>query len=458
MRRTQQRTRLPLKRGRTGDHEIARQRSLARVQEALNDEGHPLDSETRAWMEPRFGHDFSQVRIHTGERATTAARTVNALAYTVGNDVVFGRDRYAPQTREGQRLLAHELTHTLQQQHPQQPIHGMRVSQTGDAAEREARSVAEAVLHARPVRITAHSGYTIARESDDTLDAGTPQDASLPGGVATEPDPAQTPSDTTNEDPKTRAQRAVVDFRHASGQQAWPHLDRSTIADGLDQRIDTPSLINQNPLNVCGPASIVFMLASNRPDRFVDLVGQLFEKGFAWPGSETLTAGDDLRQNTPPEQMAQIDWMLLSSMRDAENSIFDFEGTPGEDVSAISTPGDLEHWMKSILQCSDVDWESCYLYGEMDAIHLASSAAGDKKHVVALLIDAALLENQPREGKIGYPNHWVVLTAPIVETIDASGAQLIKLSVWTWGQSPQLLTPDMDVFLKTFYGALIGTL
>ncbi len=66
-------------------------------------------------MEPRFGHDFSQVRIHTDERAAETARAVNALAYTVGRDVVFGAGQYAPQTDEGRRLLAHELTHVVQQ-------------------------------------------------------------------------------------------------------------------------------------------------------------------------------------------------------------------------------------------------------------------------------------------------------------------------------------------------------
>jgi hypothetical protein len=66
-------------------------------------------------MEARFGHDFSQVRVHTDEPAADSARAVNALAYTVGRDVVFDRGCYAPRTAEGQRLLAHELTHVVQQ-------------------------------------------------------------------------------------------------------------------------------------------------------------------------------------------------------------------------------------------------------------------------------------------------------------------------------------------------------
>ena len=66
-------------------------------------------------MEPRLGHDFSQVRVHTDRRAAESARAVNALAYTVGRDVVFGEGQYSPRTHSGQKLLAHELTHTIQQ-------------------------------------------------------------------------------------------------------------------------------------------------------------------------------------------------------------------------------------------------------------------------------------------------------------------------------------------------------
>jgi hypothetical protein len=66
-------------------------------------------------MEPRFGHDFSQVRVHTEAKAAESARAVNALAYTVGRALVFGAGQYAPGTTEGWRLLAHELAHTVQQ-------------------------------------------------------------------------------------------------------------------------------------------------------------------------------------------------------------------------------------------------------------------------------------------------------------------------------------------------------
>src|SRR2546425_5290586 len=87
------------------------------VYDVLSSPGQPLDAGTRAFMEPRFRQDFSQVRVHTDAKAAESARAVNALAYTIGRDVVFGAGQYAPGTDEGRKLLAHELTHVVQQGH-----------------------------------------------------------------------------------------------------------------------------------------------------------------------------------------------------------------------------------------------------------------------------------------------------------------------------------------------------
>jgi hypothetical protein len=85
------------------------------VDQILAGSGRPLEPALSRDMEQRFGYDFSRVRIHTGANAERSAREVDAHAYTVGRDIVFGTGRFAPETREGQRLLAHELTHVVQQ-------------------------------------------------------------------------------------------------------------------------------------------------------------------------------------------------------------------------------------------------------------------------------------------------------------------------------------------------------
>lgn len=85
------------------------------VEEVLKSPGQPLDTSTRTYMEARFGHDFSRVRVHTGERAAASAQAVNAQAYTSGNNVVFGAGYFKPGNLAGTALIAHELAHVLQQ-------------------------------------------------------------------------------------------------------------------------------------------------------------------------------------------------------------------------------------------------------------------------------------------------------------------------------------------------------
>lgn len=74
----------------------------------------PLDAATRSTMQSRFGHDFAQVRVHTGDAAARSADAVDARAYALGNDLVFGAGEYQPHSARGQRLLAHELAHVVQ--------------------------------------------------------------------------------------------------------------------------------------------------------------------------------------------------------------------------------------------------------------------------------------------------------------------------------------------------------
>ncbi len=85
------------------------------VSRGVSGGGRALDDSTRGFMESRFGQDFGHVRVHTGHAAADSARSINALAYTVGGDIVFGNGQYAPDTGAGRRILAHELAHTVQQ-------------------------------------------------------------------------------------------------------------------------------------------------------------------------------------------------------------------------------------------------------------------------------------------------------------------------------------------------------
>ncbi len=122
------------------------------VHEVLRSPGRPLDTSARAFFEPRFGHDFSRVRIHTDSVAAQSAADVAAHAWTVGSDIAFGSGRYSPFTPFGAGLLAHELTHVVQQSGASGSRAELRIGRSDDAYEREADRQARAMTTSSAAR------------------------------------------------------------------------------------------------------------------------------------------------------------------------------------------------------------------------------------------------------------------------------------------------------------------
>jgi hypothetical protein len=143
------------------------------VHDVLRSPGRPLEPKTREFMEARFGHDFSHVRVHTDARAAQSAQAVNANAYTVGRDIVFGGGRFQPQNSLGKHLLAHELTHVVQQSNVSK-LSALKMSQPNEKSEKEADNLAKRTLSPSPVKI-----------SPVPLTAMKLQRQTIPGGGAT---------------------------------------------------------------------------------------------------------------------------------------------------------------------------------------------------------------------------------------------------------------------------------
>jgi hypothetical protein len=134
------------------------------VHEVLSSPGRPLDPATRAFMEPRFGHDFSGVRVHTDTKAAESAAAVNARAYTVGKTVVFGAGQYAPDMTDGRRLMAHELTHVVQQWGAIDTRSNPTMTNgSSDTFEKEAEIVAGTIDRDQPLALRHTIGPTIQR-------------------------------------------------------------------------------------------------------------------------------------------------------------------------------------------------------------------------------------------------------------------------------------------------------
>jgi len=125
-------------------------------------------------MESRFGYDFGDVRVHTDARANESARAVNALAYTVGRDVVFGANQFAPSTQLGRRLLAHELAHTIQQTGAGPVGAEFKIAPAQSASETEADAIREKIVSGNNARVVETAGAAIQR------DLATPEPEVLP--------------------------------------------------------------------------------------------------------------------------------------------------------------------------------------------------------------------------------------------------------------------------------------
>lgn len=127
--------------------------------------GQPLDSATRRLFEARFGHDFAAVRVHADDRAAAAAQSLQAEAYASGHDIVFARGRFNPRSADGQRLLAHELTHVVQQR---SGLSAASAQASGhDPAEREAESNAQRFFDGAPMSVRERAPRLARRRASD---------------------------------------------------------------------------------------------------------------------------------------------------------------------------------------------------------------------------------------------------------------------------------------------------
>jgi Domain of unknown function (DUF4157) len=125
--------------------------------------GEPIHPTVRSEMESRFHQDFSKVRIHTGKHDAESAKAIKAKAYTIGGDIVFGENRYAPGTTDGNRLLAHELAHVVQQSR------GRMVGSQNSEGELEkfAHDASSRVKHNEAIPVEGSSSIRVSRAADD---------------------------------------------------------------------------------------------------------------------------------------------------------------------------------------------------------------------------------------------------------------------------------------------------
>ena len=199
--------RLKLQRKTNSDHQQQNTFNSSLIEQATNSgSGQALDPTLRATLEPQFGHSFADVRVFSDAQADRMARDVNATAFTVGQDMFFRQGEYNPESMQGQHLLAHELTHTIQQRGANLG-ENLEISTPGEPQESEANLVADAAMSGQTIAVGLNSDAMISREEDEKRKASFPDPnqsvdppeyapqsnpnapTSHPGDIPSEPDP-----------------------------------------------------------------------------------------------------------------------------------------------------------------------------------------------------------------------------------------------------------------------------
>ncbi len=253
------------------------------------------------------------------------------------------------------------------------------------------------------------------------------------------------------EDKHRYAATMVCDFLKRSGVMHFKKLNRYDVAVGMLMRIANPGLIRQGEASLCGPAALLYNIASSSPVMYIRYAIDLFEKGQAKLGRIHVKPGSDVKNYSP--SLSQVDWLTMASLRDSENWFFDYDSA-GREVAGITLPGELADWFRKAGYRDvreDTNLSAAFTKGKstIDEVNRLRSL----DYCVCLFIGASMLEekNQAKKGSIA-DRHWVVQRTRIEYAGDN-----VSFKVFTWGDG-EYKVPEgskrlsYDQFTQNFYG------
>jgi hypothetical protein len=367
----------------------------SRIQ-SLRGAGQPLPDSTLAFFEPRFGADFGQVRLHTDSKAVATAAALGARAFTYGSDVWLGRG----ESPANKKLLAHELTHVMQQNN--------HINLQAAVSTKSPQDVAMDLINAFANDTSSPQAFPKLRKED------------IVNGL--------------------RARVAVPSIINQAGLNACGPAAAAYIFASTDIVGYTKMAIDLYKYGEASSGSYTVEagsdLRSHGPDDYTN-----------WG-----TAGK-------PEP---IDWMVLSSMRDSENWWFDFEGGPSETFSAITMPGEMDEWLEDFIGFKDVvDDTNLVFTKSVDHLMKVNSEYSSGKFVI-LFINANMIAGATKKAAkkaakgiterviAGSPDHYVVLRSNVTVTENS-----VSMEIWTWG-GRITISPTKEIFESNYYGAIFA--
>lgn len=234
------------------------------------------------------------------------------------------------------------------------------------------------------------------------------------------------------------------------------------VINRLKNIITDPDKLAQGSLNLCGPAAFFNLWIKRDPKEFADYAYGLYKDAIGSIGSYEVIPDEDLVDqdyNALIDRMKSLggvclpaDWMIMGALRAEENLWYDFKGTPEETLAAITLPGEIAEWLEATGLYSNIRNECNLIWTKgVDHAKTLNPTSGDID--IIMLINGNMLNPKESEGVLKYfPNHYVVLGSPVVET----SAGTIKFSYWTWGRRFYSNEFDKKNFEDNYYGTIIA--
>jgi len=238
---------------------------------------------------------------------------------------------------------------------------------------------------------------------------------------------------------------------HATG---FARIKRADVVAGLRERIPTPKKVDQFKASLCGPAAFFYCLLEEHPELYAQYVIDLYTSGEARIKSLHVKPSSGCRAYAPPPtKIHPVDWIALASLRDSENSLFDYSSAD-DTAAGITMPHTLADWFrKAGFAGVRNNTNSYFLKGRREIEECARDFDANRR--VCLFINMQMLEMFTQSEHSWTANHWVVLTK---RPRMANGA--IQFAVYSWGDFhdiPKTGAYPIDGFHKNFYGYVSAT-
>lgn len=256
-----------------------------------------------------------------------------------------------------------------------------------------------------------------------------------------------------------QALQATLEFEQSSAPSVWPYLDKNQVVADMRSRINDPFQVNQGGQPFCGPAAILFELVRKQPLRYAQICRSLFETGSFQTRTKRVEAPTRLCQSHGQLRMPQADWMVLATLRNAENLIFPVDPNSPDiirNLSGMTKSWEMKGWVREVLGYSKFKYDHTYIFGELEALQEAADCIANGGVALALITAEGLLEN--KHPLLPYPSHWISILGNLSiqeGTIGKPNSGRVSFDIYTWAQKRHV-DVNQDTFKDYLWGIVLG--